>query len=317
MGCMFSPYLMLRRGSCLWVLSLALLTGCGVAPPESAAPTPSENPTPDVPPPPTPTPAEAYLDGSTAERVIEFSGFRWKVKSSETQVGPGPNWFSDRRDDVWVDDAGRLHMTLRNRDGHWWCTEVVTENAVGYGSYGFYLSSRVDLLDPNVVLGLFTWDDETYELNANCEIDIEVSRWTEPGAANLHYSVQPTSGKDDPSGRYQERFQRGYLRLEETPSTHRFDWRADEVRFLSYYGHGQPERQIDSWTYTAAGQPARSTIQHGRRTRRILIPEPGETTHLRLNLWLVDGDRDGLGNPPLNGADVEVIFDRVEYTAAP
>jgi hypothetical protein len=41
-------------------------------------------------------------------RKIDFSGFRWLVKGTDTLEGPGPNYFSDDEESVWVDGEGRL-----------------------------------------------------------------------------------------------------------------------------------------------------------------------------------------------------------------
>ena len=80
-------------------------------------------------------------------------------------------------EDVWVDRESRLHLKISKRNDRWYAVEIISEKDFGYGEYSFYLSSRVDLLDKNVVLGLFTWDDNTFITDANSEIDIEFARW--------------------------------------------------------------------------------------------------------------------------------------------
>lgn len=37
-------------------------------------------------------------------KILLFSGYEWLVKSSVITVGPGPNYFSDSDENVWVDD---------------------------------------------------------------------------------------------------------------------------------------------------------------------------------------------------------------------
>ena len=96
------------------------------------------------------------------------------MKTSDSKVGPGPNYFSNRADDVFVDDDG-LHLTITEHGSRWWATEVISDLRVGYGRYEFWLASRVDALDPNAVLGLFTWNNAPDF--ANREIDIEFARW--------------------------------------------------------------------------------------------------------------------------------------------
>ena len=41
---------------------------------------------------------------------ISFAGHSWSVKGSTEPIGPGPNLFSTRGENVWVDAAGQLHL---------------------------------------------------------------------------------------------------------------------------------------------------------------------------------------------------------------
>src|SRR5437764_2032193 len=90
-------------------------------------------------------------------RVLQFSSYDWIVKSSDRRVGPGPNYFADSDGNVFVDTQGRLHLRLTQRDGRWYCAEVISAQSFGYGTYRFYLDSTIDNLDTQVVLGMFTW----------------------------------------------------------------------------------------------------------------------------------------------------------------
>ncbi|PKO22753.1 MAG: hypothetical protein CVU38_07720 [Chloroflexi bacterium HGW-Chloroflexi-1] len=217
-------------------------------------------------------------------RRINFSGYTWHIKASETPVGPGPNYFSDREEDVWVDEDGRLHLRIAQRDGQWYCTEVVTEAPLDYGRYVFRLASRVDQLDRNIVLGLFTWD-ETDPAPDNREIDIELARWGQMGGENAQYTVQPSY-----HGENVHRFQ---VELGGENSTHGFDWRPDHILFYSLHGHppfpGPEENVIASWTYTGYD-----------------IPSAGRG-NARINLWLFKG------RPPANGEEAEVIIEAFEF----
>ena len=97
-------------------------------------------------------------------RTIRFSGYDWLVKTSTVLVGPGPNYFSDDEENVWIDDQGRLHLRLtRDSTGHWRASEVVLQTSLGYGQYRFAVEGTPQELDPNVVLGLFTWQDDPSE----------------------------------------------------------------------------------------------------------------------------------------------------------
>ncbi len=219
------------------------------------------------------------------ERTVEFSGYTWKVKAGAYPVGPGPNYFSDRPEDVWVDGSGQLHLTVTYQDSRWYCTEVVLSDTLGYGAYTFTLAGRVDQLDKNVVLGLFTWDEKAPEYNYR-EIDVEFSRWGEEGGLNSQYVVQPWSHAGN---RY--RFDTA---LEGVYSTHRFNWSNDRVDFASYQGH-RPNLGglIQSWVYTGTD-----------------VPPSGEE-NVRMNLWLFNG------TPPSDGQAVEVVIESFEFAPHP
>ncbi len=108
--------------------------------------------------------------GPGVDRVVSFSGYQWRVKTAEDfKAGPGPNYFSDGDQDVWVDASG-LHLTTVQRAAKWFCTEVVLRESLGYGTYEFRLSSRLDDMDYRAVFGGFVYESDTRE------IDIELSR---------------------------------------------------------------------------------------------------------------------------------------------
>jgi len=95
---------------------------------------------------------------------------------------------------VW---QGRPPLRIRDKREVWTSAEVILDEALGYGTYRFTLASPVDQLDPNAVLGLFTWYDDPAQ--ANREIDIEFSRWGDPNrTTNANYVVQPYRDRQPP-----------------------------------------------------------------------------------------------------------------------
>ena len=55
----------------------------------------------------------------------------------------------------------------------------------------FEVQGPIGDLDPNVVLGLFTWsDDPAYD---HRELDIELARWGNPLAPNGQFRLQPNT----------------------------------------------------------------------------------------------------------------------------
>ena len=88
-------------------------------------------------------------------RTVDFANRTWRVKGPG-YYGPGPSNFCHLPACVWVDGVG-LHLTIQNVGGAWNSTEVVLEDALGYGDYVFTLRGSVDLLDVHAVLRLFIW----------------------------------------------------------------------------------------------------------------------------------------------------------------
>lgn len=220
----------------------------------------------------------ASLAAAAGTRTIDFAGRRWAVKDSAgAPWGPGPNVFSDAAEHVWVDADGRLHLRIAPVDGVWRCAEVIATDSLGYGNYRFVLDSPVDAFDPNVVLGLFTWDDR--RASNHREIDIEFARWGDAAAAsNAQYTVQPYT---TPGNQLAWRLNAGY-----GSSTHSFRWAPGRIDFASS-AFGNP---LQAWTYS----------------RRNGVPRPGGETP-RINLWLFRGA------PPLDARPVEVIVRAFEF----
>lgn len=207
--------------------------------------------------------------GPSVDRIIPFSGFYFTVKKADL-AGPGPNYFSDSTDNVWLGSDGSLHLKVTYRDGHWYCGEVFLDRSLGYGAYTYHLASRVDSLDYNLVFSGFTYGSATNEL------DIEWSRYL-ANPYNMQYVVQPWNIAGNIV-----RFAMPKVQY----SSHRIEWRADKVVFTSWRGlSGEPitDSLINTWTYTGAS-----------------IPVPG-IERMHFNLWLING------NSPTNNQSTEVI----------
>jgi hypothetical protein len=235
------------------------------------------------------TDEENAIDKVTATRsakIISFSGYDWAVKSSVEgihawQAGPGGNYFSASSENVWVDEQGDLHLKITKKDGKWYCAEVRCLEEFGYGIYNFHLSSGFEQMinqNENVVLGLFTYDDEAPPPYR--EMTIEYAKWGDPEAANGQFVVQPheTFGN-------KRRFTFPYTGQD---SKHSFKWSADEIDFEASYDGTVAE----SWTYTG-----------------IDVPDHGDEA-VRINLWLCD--KEGLGEQS-EVSEVEVIIERFEF----
>lgn len=131
---------------------------------------------------------------------------------------------------VWVDTNGWLHMTIRNLDGRWWCSQVESIDWLGYGEYAWSIDAPLDKLESNTIVGLFFFDEPRGV--TNYEIDIEVSRaLIGGGMSNLLYTVQPWY---IPENGYQTP-----MVLTNSTTTHRFQWTPGKAHWQGYYGHGR------------------------------------------------------------------------------
>jgi hypothetical protein len=197
-------------------------------------------------------------------RSITFSGYTWLVKAAVGPTGPGPNYFTDDVNDVYVDNDGYLHLKIVYRNNRWWCSEVINTANLGYGTYVYKVLSPVNSLDPNAVLGLFTWDDTSANY-AHREIDIEYSIWSSPGNQNSQFVIQPY----DLSGNI-HRFDTAFA----GPTTNGFIWNPSHIFFRTLAGDSPfpgNSGTIESWDYTGGS-----------------IPVPGNE-NVRINLWLFNG----------------------------
>jgi hypothetical protein len=157
-------------------------------------------------------------------RDITFSGRAWAVTAGRIDDPSAPNRFSADARSVWVDAYGRLHLRLR-RDGQaWYSAEVACTQPLGYGTYQFAIDTDVGALDPNIVVGFFTWSDD--DAFANREIDVEFSRWGDPAAANTQFAIQPYASRGH---LFRFNVPRGMPR-----STFGFRWDRESVTFQGY-----------------------------------------------------------------------------------
>lgn len=218
-------------------------------------------------------------------RTISFAEHDWIVKECDFKVGPGPNLFSGSEDDVWVDDEG-LHLTISKQNDQWYCTEVFLDDAYGYGNYVFQTNKRVDIIDPMMVLGLFTWDIAVEQYNR--EMTIEFTRWGNPDEyTNAQYVVQPCS-ECPGCGNNCTRF-RADLTDSNSDLTHYMVWRSGIVEISTYHG-----KYIDSI-------PPASALIHRWNYTGVNVPEPGNEM-IHFNFWLYRGDA------PLYGLSDEVVI---------
>lgn len=223
-------------------------------------------------------------------RTIDFSGYTWIVRSSGgAKEGPGPNYFNDSSESVWLDENCYLHLKIRSFEGNWYCSEVYTQQSFGYGMYVFQLSPGFEMMDINTIVGLFTYLDDFHE------IDIEYSRWgnlNEPN--NGQFVVQPyyTTGN-------MERFK---LDNNGEPSLHAFYWNEDFIQFRAMYGTDISSISSD----LIKGSEACNNLIYEWIYRGNDNPLPS-TELVHINFWL----RNGL--PPTDLNEVEIVIEKFQF----
>jgi len=209
------------------------------------------------------------------QRTLDFAGYTWNVRAGTG--GPGPNYWSNSTESVWLDDQGHLHMKIRKINNTWYCSEVYTTHYTQYGKHKFVVEGDIDNPDRNTVLGLFTYADDTHE------IDIEFSHWGNLNYTELaSYTIQPytTTGNSYP-------FE---VQIDSMVSTHLFDWQKNFIAFTSYQGEkNTPSNLLKNWVYTGAS-----------------IPKDTDQLRTHINFWLFQG------KAPIDTSNLEVIIRHVE-----
>jgi len=254
-----------------------------------------------------PEPTEQFgRDGN----IISFSGIDWMIKSNGQLQGPGPNFFSNREEDIFFDDNGYLHMRIAKDGDTWYSTEVVSVDTMGYGTYTFTVDGDFQGLPNNVVVGLFTWDTNTFYEQANSEVDIEFSKWGGPDDDPvLQYGVQPIAFSEY----FAERVHKpvGSKELMNGVSTHSFQWTEEFIQWKSYLGASAIETNLrHEWTFDL-NNPPRVKEEGNSASLPIIIPAPGSTTNARINFWTL---------PWVGFADdapLEIVIRRFEYEPLP
>ena len=213
---------------------------------------------------------------------VVWSGQTWLAKNSPVlKAGPAPNYWLPSN--VTVDDQGYLHLLVSNVAGRWYCAALKSTNDFGYGTYRFAMSTPLADLDPNAVVGMFTYNSSPQY--GHQEIDVELSRWgvPSPTAVNAQYVVQPWRLKHH---------LRRFVAPPAAVLTYEYTWLPSGVTFNLYNGSGADAPLVRTWHTNAKPGP----------------PEAG--TKLNLNLWLYQG------HPPYNNQHQEVVFQSFSYTPA-
>jgi hypothetical protein len=217
------------------------------------------------------------LPQHTQTDKIVWMGYTWDIKNG-SGMGPGPNYW--RKENVWVDDKGYLHLKITRTANVWYCAELSTTKPLGFGAYQWQVVYKLDELDPNVVMGLFHYaGPDGYR-----EIDIEYARWGDPQNKGASWTVYPEKipgkVKTHPFA----------IALTGTFTTSRYIWSSAGVNYVTMGGFqplGTVTNKLATWNYRPTNP-------------KISIPQ--KPMPLCMNLWLFDGEA------PTDNKEVEVII---------
>jgi hypothetical protein len=246
--------------------------------------------------------------GSNGQQSIQWSGYQWYLRDQQNS-GPGRllilhlkiktyfslsfikgpnNWNSSN---VWVDSNQNLHLKLSySSTNGWTCAELYSGGNFQFGTFRWFVEGAVDQLDPNVVLGLFTYGG----VDGTNEIDIEFSTWgqTDPTASNLFYTVYPSA-----LGVAQPVSDGTRISLQGTYTTNQFTWTSQHVASQIQGGF-------------ISGSKTKNLIFSYTTPTNFSSAMPYISAPVHMNLWCFQG------KPPINGQEVEIIIHNFYYTKA-
>ncbi len=238
--------------------------------------------------------AFTIYDRRPSKRFVSFAGYKWLVRKTDLPSRPAGNIFSDDPEDVWVDRAGRLHLTIARKGDRWESTEVMRLASLGRGVYMVQTDSRLNLNDCNSVTGAFTWDPWLCD-GVHRELDWEISKWGKATrSTDAQFVVQPCPECPGCPGQC--------VRYEINPAdasgyiTTYIIWGGKKVEFRSYRGQ-----------FTDHFPSADFLIKKWAYTNRAGIPTPGKE-NFHLNLWLFGA------RPPQDGKRQEVVFSNFSFS---
>jgi hypothetical protein len=195
-------------------------------------------------------------------KTVKFSDITWYIKEGKG-LGPGSNnWSSEN---VFVDSKGFLHLTIDKKDGKWYCAEIYSKDIVPCGEYVFFLSTNVERLDKNIVVGFFIYE------NDKKEIDIEFNN-------NISsYSVQPNKTHN---------FK---LNLQGDYSTHGIIFYPSFLEFYSFHGHRKMPMLFPTSPFRLAHPDFKSGLIIDKWSAEYSHSANIRKGHLHINFWLKNG----------------------------
>jgi hypothetical protein len=198
---------------------------------------------------------------------LRFSGIDWSVSTTAEPFPGAARGFAwsecNVKLDTLADGREMLTLRLRKEPPGWRGAQIESEGTYQFGTFAANTESslRPMLVDsPSAVLGFFTYLGPAY----TNEIDMEFTRWGNPGIPPMHYTVWPNV-RAGVTPRPQSTFSSGTDSEFVRPARHRFTWTDHSVTFESSAG--------------AKSAPV-------GRPFTVNTSVPAKPMHIMLNLWV-------------------------------
>ena len=157
--------------------------------------------------------ATAIGPAPSPPKEIQFSGYPWRVREAGRLQSGQTDFYEPGN--VWIDQAGCLHLRVTKRGDEWLCSEVTLSRSLGYGTYRFVVRD-ISHLDPAAVL----------IVGPAAKMAIELSRWGRQEDKNAQYVITPYMV---PANTVRFMAPRGTL-------SHWLEWKADQATFRTVRG---------------------------------------------------------------------------------
>lgn len=222
---------------------------------------------------------------------IEFGGQTWAVKKS-ARMDPGPNRWTDDKSAIFLDDEKQLCLSVARAGEQWACTELVCNDALGFGTYTWTFRTDLAAFDAQAVLGLFTYQNSADRQGTpDKEIDFELSRWGDPKNELGQFVVQPYVGRG------KKNIDRFPVPPDaKLPLTAKYVWSKGAVDAVCTDAAG---KELRRWTYRTGEEPVAAVPPADGQERAII------------NLWLYEG------NAPQSGKPLSVVIESFRFEKQP
>jgi len=118
-------------------------------------------------------------------RVVNFSGYRWRLRHAPSSCGR--NVYSPSN--ISADQQGAMRLRISRTERDWRCGEASLTRNLGNGTYELVVRG-LDAPEPAAVFGMFIYDYAGGALH-NREMSIEISRWGDSPKKDAQYLLQP------------------------------------------------------------------------------------------------------------------------------